>query len=278
MKTSFLIIIVVVLHCAAIGALFFIQGCGTTSVKDTSTAVMPPPAAPTPAPEKPVDISTVKEEKSPAPKIYVVQPGDSVSRIAKRYHIKPAEIVTLNKLSEPNKIRIGQKLFLPGYADVTSRPEKKKAVPDESAPFPGLQEQDQEYVKEYVVQPGDTLLKIAARFGTTVSAIQEANKLLSDKILIGQKLVIPEPGKSVPAGQQSGVEVEETAAILVETDQESFGAEKNESASVIIHVVQPKEYLSSIAKMYAVTVNELAEFNQLSPNDTVRVGQRLKIP
>jgi LysM repeat protein len=44
----------------------------------------------------------------------------------------------------------------------------------------------------YVVQPGDTLSLIATRFGSSVTAIQQANGLAdSDVILIGQVLVIP---------------------------------------------------------------------------------------
>lgn len=43
----------------------------------------------------------------------------------------------------------------------------------------------------YTVQRGDTLSLIATRFGTSVSAIQDANGLTSDVINIGQVLVIP---------------------------------------------------------------------------------------
>jgi peptidoglycan endopeptidase LytE len=41
------------------------------------------------------------------------------------------------------------------------------------------------------VVSGDTLSRIAARFGVTVNAIKLANKLTSDTIKLGQKLVIP---------------------------------------------------------------------------------------
>jgi LysM repeat protein len=43
----------------------------------------------------------------------------------------------------------------------------------------------------YVVQAGDTLGVIAARFGTTVDAIKAANGLSSDVINVGQRLTIP---------------------------------------------------------------------------------------
>ena len=45
-------------------------------------------------------------------------------------------------------------------------------------------------VVTYVVVSGDTLTKIANRFGTTVSAIKAANGLTKDQVNVGQKLVI----------------------------------------------------------------------------------------
>jgi hypothetical protein len=43
----------------------------------------------------------------------------------------------------------------------------------------------------YIVQAGDTLNEIAARFGTTAQAIMQANGLTSDVINVGQVLIIP---------------------------------------------------------------------------------------
>ena len=43
----------------------------------------------------------------------------------------------------------------------------------------------------YTVVQGDTLSSIAARFGTTVTAIMQANGLTSDLIYVGQVLLIP---------------------------------------------------------------------------------------
>jgi LysM repeat protein len=45
--------------------------------------------------------------------------------------------------------------------------------------------------RTYVVQQGDTLNLIAARFGTTAAAIEAANGLASDTINVGQVLIIP---------------------------------------------------------------------------------------
>ncbi len=44
----------------------------------------------------------------------------------------------------------------------------------------------------YTVRPGDTLLALAARYRTTVEAIQQANRLRTTRIYIGQRLCIPQ--------------------------------------------------------------------------------------
>jgi LysM repeat protein len=43
----------------------------------------------------------------------------------------------------------------------------------------------------YEVRPGDNLTKISREYGTTIDAIKEANNLQTDRINVGQKLVIP---------------------------------------------------------------------------------------
>lgn len=58
---------------------------------------------------------------------------------------------------------------------------------EENVPAPGPGED----TIAYVVQAGDTLWKIARRYGTTVEAIKRANGLIGDTILVGQVLRIP---------------------------------------------------------------------------------------
>ncbi len=51
---------------------------------------------------------------SPANETYQVQPGDTLARIAQRYSTTLAELARLNDISNPNLIRVGQKLLVPG--------------------------------------------------------------------------------------------------------------------------------------------------------------------
>ena len=50
----------------------------------------------------------------------------------------------------------------------------------------------------YVVQPGDTLFKIATRFGVSTEELRRANSLESDNLRVGQVLEVPSPKANAP--------------------------------------------------------------------------------
>ena len=45
-------------------------------------------------------------------------------------------------------------------------------------------------LKTYIVKKGDTLYSIARKFNTTVTALMLANELTSEKLSIGQELIV----------------------------------------------------------------------------------------
>lgn len=105
---------------------------------------------------------------------YVVQRGDTLIGIARRYNTTVDALARANNLSPPYVIYVGQRLTIPGGAG-----------PGPTA-TPGSGER-----RTYTVQRGDTLYSIARRHGTTVEAIRQANGLSSNLIFVGQTLVIP---------------------------------------------------------------------------------------
>ncbi|MBN1205018.1 MAG: LysM peptidoglycan-binding domain-containing protein [Myxococcaceae bacterium] len=123
---------------------------------------------------------------------YVVQPGDTLFRIAQRFGTSVQAIAQANGISNPNWISVGQRLTIP-----TSQPQPPAPAPvpppaPAPAPSPGSQ-------TTYTVQPGDTLSAIARRFGTSVQAIAQANGITNpDRISIGQRLTIPGGGAPAP--------------------------------------------------------------------------------
>ncbi len=107
---------------------------------------------------------------------YIVQRGDTLSLIARRYDTTVRAIAELNGIVNPNLIYVSQRLLIPSAGH--------------SSPSPS---------QIHIVQPGETLTRIASRYGTTVSAIVAANGIADPSlILVGQRLAIPGSAPSAP--------------------------------------------------------------------------------
>ncbi len=107
----------------------------------------------------------------------------------------------------------------------------------------------------YKVSRGDTLSGISARFGLSVNALKQINRLKSNSISIGQKLIVSEVVSS---------------NVLAATDKAARPSRR-------IHRVSGGETLSGIALRYQSTVAAIRRQNKLSGN-SIRIGQRLVIP
>ncbi|GMQ79422.1 MAG: hypothetical protein BMS9Abin02_2010 [Anaerolineae bacterium] len=119
---------------------------------------------------------------------YVVQPGDTLGAIAARFNTTVAALVAANNIPNPNLIYAGSVLVIPDGSNPQPPPEPPTNPPPNPVPPPGE-------VGTYVVQPGDTLSGIAARFGTTVPALAALNGIANPNyIYAGQTLKVPGAG------------------------------------------------------------------------------------
>jgi LysM repeat protein len=110
--------------------------------------------------------------------------------------------------------------------------------------------------EQYTVRSGDTVSHIAARYGTTVSAVRSANGLDARAFIReGQHLTIPTQATSSPA----------VAAAPA-------------AAAAGSHAVVSGETVSSIAKRYGTTVSAIVSANGLDSRAFIRAGQTLTIP
>jgi len=123
----------------------------------------------------PVEVMEPPGGPPPGELIYTVQPGDTLSKIARLFQVTVQSIVELNNISNPNIIFPGTKLLLPENAIDPFKPE----------------------LIEYVILPGDTLYSIARRFGTTVSELVRINNVNPYLLQIGQVIRIPIPENAV---------------------------------------------------------------------------------
>lgn len=105
---------------------------------------------------------------------HVVQPGETLASIAARYGVSAAALARANGISNPNYIRIGQVLVIPGSSS--------SGGATGGATTAGV----------YTVRAGDTLGSIAARYGVSTAALAAANGIANpNRIYIGMKLKIP---------------------------------------------------------------------------------------
>ncbi|HMK44679.1 MAG TPA: LysM peptidoglycan-binding domain-containing protein [Dissulfurispiraceae bacterium] len=116
----------------------------------------------------------------------------------------------------------------------------------------------------HTVQKGDTLQKISKRYHVTLPELKAANNLSSSKLAIGDKIVIPDKGKTalrkeVPSQKSSTVA------------QTSVNAE-----SPVVHVVKRRETLASVAKHYGMSEQELKTANGLK-SSRLKPGKQLVV-
>ncbi len=156
----------------------------------------------------------------------------------------------------------------------------------------------------HLIQPGETLSEIAARYGTTVQALAQLNGIADpDFILAGHELLLSEASSAaarrhrVQEGEtlaeiarQYGVTVQAIAAAngLADPDRLLAGSELvipadgrapalSEPES-LVHVVAPGETLGGIARRYGVDVAVLMQVNGLPDPDRIFEGQMLRVP
>lgn len=156
---------------------------------------------------------------------YFVKSGDTLSHIALWYNTTVQELVRLNNIKNPNLIYVGQRLLI----TVSDNPNESKEV-------------------NYTVKRGDTLWKIANRYGITVSELVKINNIKNPNLIfVGQSLRVPLDNSS------------------------------NQSETFIYYTVRRGDRLWRIAKAYGTTVNNIVRLNGIRNPNLIYVGQILKI-
>ena len=229
---------------------------------------------------------------------YVVKQGDSLSKIAEAHGFRTADVVAVNPGLDPNKIRADQTIVLPGAGGAKPVVNNKKPTPASAAGG------------TYVVQKGDILGRIAKKFGVKVADLKKANGLTSDKIVVGQKLIIPgakakpapapdktpapaqhkktppkqDPGKAPDVKSNPPPEVPTNPVppsfVDVEPPRPPTPApapDPKPAPKGTPHVVQEGQDLFDISVKWGVSANDIKKFNNLS-SDVLVPGQTIMIP
>ncbi|MDE6118595.1 MAG: LysM peptidoglycan-binding domain-containing protein, partial [Muribaculaceae bacterium] len=150
-----------------------------------------------------------------------------------------------------------------------------------------------ESVKWHNVGRGETLSKIATKYGVSIDNLKRWNNLKSTKLKRGQKLKIityvPAPDSALATADTVSSMVDLTVssengsvntAVVEKKPQPkkaSSGTTSNVS-STVTHTVRKGDTLWKISQKYGTTVDKILKTNGLNKNVKLQIGQKIKIP
>ncbi|AAC06844.1 LysM peptidoglycan-binding domain-containing protein [Aquifex aeolicus] len=191
---------------------------------------------------------------------YKVKKGDSLWKIAKEYKTSIGKLLELNpKLKNRKYLRPGEKICLKKKISKSKKVVKTKTKTN--------------YKKSYVVyrvKRGDSLIKIAKKFGVSVKEIKRVNKLKGNRIYVGQKL-------KIPVYKEVKTVKKEQKVYRTTSKYPKVVKERVRKRVIVIYRVRRGDTLIKIAKRFRTSVKEIKRINRLKGN-LIRVGQKLKIP
>jgi LysM repeat protein len=187
------------------------------------------------------------------PDTYTVQSGDTLSAIANRYNLTIDDLTSANGINRNSGLRLGQRLALKGNglkAETTSKDLVTKTT--NTVKIPDV----------YMVQSGDNLSSIAAKYHLQVSYLMQLNNLSNSNVRVGQRLKLD---GDIESKAEKTTPVSNTKNVI-------------KSATTETHTVKSGESLYAIANRLGMSTSELASLNNLSSNASLRVGQIINIP
>lgn len=135
--------------------------------------------------------------------------------------------------------------------------------------------------KYHTVRSGENLSKIANKYGLSLEELKKMNKLKSNYIKTGQKLLVgytytKPPAENKPASDKT--EENKDAASENNSQAANPSAPSDTGEAYTVHTVAKGETLYQIATKYHTTVQKIAQYNHLTNVNSLKVGQKLKIP
>jgi membrane-bound lytic murein transglycosylase D len=173
--------------------------------------------------------------------------------------------------------RIATRRLAQTQAAETKRSEAKVAVAvvtpeadetDEPTPVPVAE------AGPYTVRKGDNLTKLAREHDLTVAQLMAWNKMSSETVIPGQRLVFRAPANEEGTRETPRKSAKPAASTVASTKPSKL---ENRLETPKVHLVQPGDTLFNISRRFGVSVQTLRELNHLA-SDEVKLGQKLLVP
>jgi len=190
---------------------------------------------------------------------YTVKKGDTLSHIASNHSISVSKLKSLNGLNS-DLIFPNQKL--------TVSSSKEAAKPTQTKP--ATQSSSTTKTSTYTIVSGDTLGAIAQKHKISVANLKSWNKLKSDLIFPGQKLVVSKTTQTATTTAPS------TGSKETSTPATTVAPPKTAGSSASVYTIKSGDTLGKIASQFNMSVNNLKALNNLS-SDLIYAGKTLKV-
>jgi membrane-bound lytic murein transglycosylase D len=195
-----------------------------------------------------------------------VRPGETIGGIAERYQTTVAVLREVNAL-RGNTIRAGDYLTIPhateSLASYTQSADAR-AARQQNTPRNGERQ-------AHVVKAGESLWSISRAYGVEVRSLASWNAMAPGDVLgVGREIV-------VWANAPAQIAVAATAQASLARSDTAAGFAAGNRIREITYVVRRGDSLSSIARRFKVTVNQLVEWNKGAGDKYLQPGQRLKL-
>ncbi len=216
-------------------------------------------------PAETADIFRAKLENSDLPllswRTQKLARGEALQTVADRFGISSAELKQVNGIPSSKRIAGGGTILVPVTADL----DEAAHIDHESTPEAALAAP---YVSNratsHVVKRGDTLAKIARRYGVSTTTLNAWNGLNKGHISVGQRLIVRKVGNPKTAGAAA--------------KNQRVNASKQATTTTISYRVQRGDTLYSIARRFDVDVAALKRWNKISGKRRLVTGTQVEIP
>lgn len=170
---------------------------------------------------------------------YTVKAGDTLYAIALRYGTTISQLVSLNHITNPNLIRIGQVLRLPGNHTPAPVPTPTPTLPSTST-------------TSYTVKPNDTLYAIALKYGVSINHLVQMNNISNPNLILIEQVLLISQTTQTPAPTPP-------------------------PATTTTYTVKSGDTLYALALRYQTSVSKIVQLNNISNPNLILVGQVLRI-